>query len=75
MGLKDEWLIDYCVIDGRTLYGIKTGMMVRLMLAVLRVLPEEWDIDGTFLYAIGQVILSLLKLLAVRRLRIPWVEV
>jgi hypothetical protein len=26
-------------------------------------IPEEWDIDGTFLYAIGQVILYLLKLL------------
>jgi hypothetical protein len=22
-------------------------------------IPEEWDIDGTFLYATGQVILSL----------------
>jgi hypothetical protein len=50
-------------------------MMVRLMLAVLRVLPEEWDIDGTFLYAIETSDFVVARLATgSAEARIPWVS-
>jgi hypothetical protein len=55
MGLKDEWPLMLSLIDGRTVYRILNRDDGQANAGSAEgSIPEEWDIDGTFLYAIDK---------------------